>query len=133
MWKRVSCGLFAVALLMLAASCGGGSSSSSSTPTAPTGSGQSTATITIAGRAVSPKAVTIARGERVTFVNNDTVAHTMSSDPHPVHTDCPALNMGTMSPGQSRDSGTLNTARVCGFHDHDDPDNAALKGTVTIQ
>ena len=112
-----------------AASCGGDDE-----PTAPSGSGVSTATLTIAvGGVISPKAVTINRGDRVTFVNNDTEPHTMSSNPHPVHTDCPPLNVGTLGPGQQRDSGTLNTARVCGFHDHDHPDTVGLQGTVTIQ
>jgi plastocyanin len=113
-----------------AASCGGGDDE----PTAPSGSGNSTATFTIAvGGQISPTTATINRGDRVTFVNNDTVPHTMSSNPHPVHTDCPALNVGTLSTGQSRDSGTLNTARTCGFHDHDNPDSNGLKGTVVIQ
>jgi plastocyanin len=116
--------------ILYAAGCGGGYKA----PTAPSiSSGTSTATITLSGRAASPTAVTIARGNKVTFINNDTVAHTMSSDPHPVHTDCPALNIGTLAPGQQRDSGALTAARTCGFHDHDDPDNVALHGTVTIQ
>jgi plastocyanin len=119
----------AIVFCIVLAGCKGGYSS----PTSPiNASGVSVATITIAGRAVSPNAVTINKGERVTFVNNDTVAHTMSSDPHPAHTDCPPLNIGTLAPGQQRDSGTLNTVRSCGFHDHDDPDNVALRGTVTI-
>ena len=113
-----------------AAACGGGGYSSPSTPS---NSGVSAATITIASGAVSPTAVTIASGYRVTFINNDTVAHTMASDPHPAHTDCPALNVGTISPGQSRDSGVLTVMRTCGFHDHDNPDSSALKGTVTVQ
>ena len=33
----------------------------------------------------------------------------------------------------ARESGVLSVARVCGFHDNDNPDNAALKGTVTVQ
>jgi len=123
---------FATALAVIAiaaASCG-----DDDNPTAPSGSGNSTATLTIAaGGVISPSTATINRGDRVTFVNNDTVRHTMSSDPHPVHTDCPALNVGALGPGQSRASGTLNTARTCGFHDHDNPDSAGLKGTITIQ
>jgi plastocyanin len=82
---------------------------------------------------ISPSTATINRGDRVTFVNNDTVPHTMSSNPHPVHTDCPALNVGTLSTGQSRASGTLNTARTCGFHDHDNPDSPGLQGSIVIQ
>jgi hypothetical protein len=58
----------------------------------------------------------------------------MSSDPHPGHTDCPAINQaGFLSAGQSRLTGNLNTVRTCGFHDHDQPTNTSLQGTIVIQ
>ena len=59
--------------------------------------------------------------------------HDMNSDPHPNHNDCPRLNVGPLQPGQSRDSQDLTARRSCGFHDHNQPDNAALRGTVTVQ
>src|SRR6188768_1692509 len=63
-----------IGMVVVTASCGGDDE-----PTAPSGSGVSTATLTIAvGGVISPKAVTINRGDRVTFVNNDTEPHTMS-------------------------------------------------------
>lgn len=118
-------------VVVTAASCGGDDDDN---PTAPSGSGNSTATLTIAaGGVISPSTATILRGDRVTFVNNDTVSHTMASDPHGPHTDCPALNVGTLGQGQSRVSGQLNTARSCGFHDHDNPDSPELKGTIVVQ
>ena len=132
----------AILVAMTAVACGGGGSSSPSTPTSPTtppstggGTATDTATITIgADGVVSPSAVTITRGGRVTFVNNHNRAHDMSSDPHPEHTDCPELNqVGFLSAGQSRTSGNLNTARTCGFHDHNEPSNNSLKGRITIQ
>jgi hypothetical protein len=68
------------------------------------------------------------------MINNHTRAHDMSSDPHPDHTNCPEINqIGFLSPGQQRTSGNFNTARTCGFHDHNEPDTAGLKGTITIQ
>ena len=49
-------------------------------------------------------------------------SHEMFSDPHPEHTDCPEINqVGFLSPGQSRQTGNLNTVRTCGFHDHATP------------
>jgi hypothetical protein len=33
-------------------------------------------------------------GSRVTFTNNHSAAHEMSSDPHPAHTLCTSLNVG---------------------------------------
>ncbi|MEO8681677.1 MAG: hypothetical protein ABI665_21710 [Vicinamibacterales bacterium] len=129
------------AAVAVSVSCGGGSSASSPTtptPTPPptgTGGNPSTATITIgANGSISPTSVTIAPGGRVTFVNNHTQAHDMSSNPHPEHTQCPEINqVGFLTPGQSRTTGNLNTARTCGFHDHNLPDNTALQGSIIIQ
>jgi len=58
----------------------------------------------------------------------------MTSDPHPEHTDCPAINsVGFLTAGQQLTTGNLTTARTCKYHDHDDPDNAKLKGQITIK
>ena len=114
------------------AACGGGGSS----PTSPAGDdGPIAATIVIdATGTVSPKDVTVPVGSRVTFTNNHNTNHEMASDPHPEHTDCPEFDqVGFLSPGQARETGNLVTARTCGFHDHDNPDNAGLKGSVTIR
>ena len=115
--------------------CGGNSTSAGGTspsPTPPTGG--SAPTITIANNAVSPKAITVARGAQVTFVNNDSQIHEMNSEPHPLHTDCPEINeVGTLVPGQSRRTGTLNTARPCGYHDHSRDTVESLRGTIMIQ
>lgn len=138
---------FIAATLATAIGCGGGSSS----PTAPsdgggtggggtggggTGGGGVTATATItisSSGVVSPSAVSITQGGRVTFVNNDSRAHDMNSDPHPEHTDCPPLDqIGFLSPGQSKTSGNMNTIRTCGFHDHNLPTVTSLQGRITI-
>ncbi|SRR5258707_7819311 len=124
------CGTFIAAVL--ATACGGGSSSPTTTPTP--GPTPSATTITISNNTVSPANITIARGQQVTFVNNDTRAHEMNSDPHPEHTDCPELNqVGHLEPGQQRTSGNLNTARRCGFHDHINFETKSMQGTITIQ
>jgi hypothetical protein len=68
------------------------------------------------------------------FVNNDNRPHDMSSNPHPEHTDCPAINQaGFLQPGQSRETGNLTTARTCGFHDHNRDSDTTLQGTIVIQ
>ena len=109
-------------------------SAEASVATTPSPAPSSTATITITSAGASPRTVTIAAGGRVTFVNEDSRPHDMSSDPHPVHTDCPAVNqVGFLSPGQSRTSGNFTTARTCGFHDHDQPANTNLQGQIIIQ
>jgi plastocyanin len=122
-----------IALGLLAAACGGGSTPAT-TPSPSPAPAAGAATITIANNAVSPASVTVARGSRVTFVNNDNRVHDMESNPHPEHTDCPEINqVGLISPGQSRQTGVLNTARTCGYHDHEQDTVRSLQGTITIQ
>ena len=115
--------------------CGGGGGSPTTPPApTPTPAPSAAATITITAAGVDLKQVVIPVGGRVAFVNNDSVPHEMASDPHPVHTDCPPLNeVGALGPGRTGVSGPLNTARTCGFHDHGQPGNAALQGTVVIR
>lgn len=92
------------------------------------------AVITITANGVSPKTVTVSRGSQVQFVNNDSRPHTMSSNPHPEHSDCPEVNdVGYLAAGQARQTGNLNTARTCGYHDHDLPANTGLQGSIVIQ
>lgn len=113
-----------------AGACGGGSPSS---PTPPPSSNPNVITIG-AGAIVSPKELTVAPGSRVLFVNNDSRRHDMTSDQHPDHQECPALNdVGMLTPGQRRESGNLVTARTCGFHDHEDANNNNLKGRIIIR
>ena len=134
--QRFAAAFSVVALALLASGCGG-----SDNPTAPSGGGggggggggTSAATITITAAGVSPSSVTVSAGSRVTFVNNDSRPHDMNSDPHPEHTDCPEINVGFLSAGQSGTTQNLNRVRTCGFHDHNQPDVQSLKGTIRIQ
>jgi plastocyanin len=123
--------LLACAALAALTACGGGS------PSAPSpGTGTTGGTVTISPSGVSPAQLTVSQGSRVRFVNNDTRAHNMTSDPHPEHNDCPELNtVGLLQPGQSRETGNLVTIRTCGFHDHDDPPPGGAKwtGRITVQ
>ena len=121
--------------MALAAACGSSSTATSPTPTTSSCTPSSSPnTFVIQNNQVCPQTMTVARGSQVTILNSDTQRHEMDSDPHPEHTDCPELNqIDFLNPGQSRLSGNLNTARKCGFHDHNNPSNAALKGTITIQ
>ena len=118
------------ALIVLGSGCSG------DTPMAPTETSVGpveTNTITITAAGASPLQIQIQVGERVLFVNNDDVVHDMSSDDHPSHLECPELNqVGFLSPGESRETGNLVTARTCGFHDHLDAQNSSLNGTITI-
>ena len=121
--------VFAAIAAVTAAACG------SDSPSSPSGGNDGTiaAVLTITSSGISPKALTVPLGSRVTITNNDSRAHEMDSDPHPEHNSCPPLNVGTLSPGQSLTSQNLTTARTCGMHDHLDPDNALWKTSITIQ
>jgi hypothetical protein len=58
----------------------------------------------------------------------------MHSDPHPNHGDCPAIDdVGFMAAGQTKLTGNLTVARTCGFHDHNLPDVASLRGQIIVQ
>ena len=90
--------------------------------------------VTITSAGVSPPSLTISPGTRVRFVNNDAVPHEMSSDPHPSHVACPALNLvGLLLAGQSRESGAFTAIQKCGYHDHRDPDDPKWSGTIAIK
>jgi plastocyanin len=108
--------LIPVSVLIVLAACGG-------SPAGPNSGGAgSVTTVSILSSGVSTTRMNVSPGTRVTFINNDTRSHNMTSDPHPDHNECPEINaVGLLQPGQSRETGNLNTIRTCGFHDHDDP------------
>ena len=125
----------ALAAACLAAGCGGSSTGPSSSGGNNSGGGGSTTTttITLTSNGASPRDITVTAGSRVTFVNNDSQPHDMNSNPHPEHTDCPALNVGFIAAGQQGVTQNLNTVRTCGFHDHNQPSNTSLQGVIRIQ
>jgi len=130
--KFVWVGTVLLTAMLAVAGCGGGGGGTPTSPTPPPTGGGTTITITSSG--VSPQNITVTPGTRVTFINNDTRRHDMASDPHPEHTDCPEINqVGVLQPGQSRETGNLNTPRTCGFHDHDQPTASSLRGSIRIQ
>ena len=120
--------------IVLLAACGGGSPPS---PSGGGGGGGNTATtITITAAGVSSAQLNVSPGTRVLFVNNDSRAHNMTSDPHPEHTDCPEINsVGLLQPFQSRETANLVAVRTCGFHDHDDPPPLGTRwtGRITVR
>ena len=122
-------------ILGVSVACGGNGDSSPTSPTSPISTTPvDTTTITISsGGAVSPNNIRVAVGGRVTMINNDSRVHDMNSDPHPGHTDCPAINWGNIQPGQTVQSAVLTTARTCGYHDHNLPTSTSLQGVIQIQ
>lgn len=127
---RSSLTLLVAALAVGAACCGG--SSSPTEPTMTGGGGASTATIALTSSGVSVHLLTVAPGAAVAFMNNDSAPHEIASDPHPVHTQCPELNGPVLQPGASFTATMANMPETCGFHDHLNPTNTALQGTITV-
>ena len=96
--------------------------------------GNIAATITITSTGVSPTDVTVSAGQRVQFVNNDTQSHTINSNPHPTHGDCPSIDsVGFIAIGQTKATSNLNTVRTCGYHDHVLFSDARFQGTIRVQ
>jgi hypothetical protein len=123
----------AVAAAMTVGGCragdGGGNPAD---PTPNPNPGQPTITLTASG--ASPRELAINQGQRVLFVNRDSRAHEMNSDPHPDHLDCPEINLiGLLNPGQTKETGNFVAARTCGFHDHNLPDVTSLQGRIIVR
>lgn len=115
--------------LLATSGCGGGNGN----PITPPGPGGSVTVITITAAGANPRTLTVDLGTRIRWVNNDSRAHEMSSDPHPEHNICPELNSRVLTPGQQHETNNLVTARTCGFHDHLLPAQMNLTGTITIR
>ena len=132
--------MIAVAGLVVLAACGGGSSpagpSSVTVISGSTGStGASGATITITAAGINPSSVTIAVGQSVTFINNDSRPHEPASNPHPAHGSCPSIERGlaTVAAGQTKLTQGFAGAGTCNFHDHLNDTSQSLQGTIIIR
>lgn len=91
-------------------------------------------TITITASGMTPLEITIAVGQRVTFVNNDQRAHDVVGGVDPAHPDCPEIiQAGFLTPGQSRDTGIFTSARTCEYHDHTALGVPAFQGRIIIR
>lgn len=86
-------------------------------------------TVILTSSGFSPSTLTIKVGTTVTWVNKSGNAATVNSNPHPVHTDYPPLNLGGF-----QDGGTLslvfNKPGTYGYHNHLNP---SQKGTIIVQ
>jgi plastocyanin len=122
----------AVATALTVWACGGGDSSSPTGPSGGTG-GTSQPTVTLTANGVDPKEINIRSGQTVRFVNNDSRTHEMLTTPHLLHTDCPAINaVGSLAAGASKMTDALNVVRICGYHDHMNPDDQRFRGQINV-
>lgn len=95
----------------------------------PQTSAQQKDTVILTQNGWSPKTLTIKTGETVTWINQSEMDAALYSNPHPVHTDYPPLNLGTFSNGASL-SLTFPSAGTYGYHNHLNPNETA---TIIVQ
>lgn len=145
-------GAYALAFALLAGACGSSSTSVPSpipspapvaTPSAPPApvpeptpppAPPNTASVSITPFGLIPLEATVAVGGRVGFVNNDTIAHDIQGGPDPEHRDCPEIDIvGFLTPGQSRQTSPLMTARTCEYHDHAVHQDHGFGGRIVIR
>lgn len=86
-------------------------------------------TVTLNANGFSPANLTIKTGTTVIWTNKSGQEGNVSSDPHPIHTNYPPLNLGSFANGDSV-SLTFDKAGTYGYHDHLNP---SFKGTIIVQ
>jgi hypothetical protein len=74
------------------------------------------------------------QGSRLTFTNQDSVAHDIQSGPPHLHTDCPEIGgAGFLVPGQTKSTDPLNRLVSCTFHDHHNESDPRFSGRVLVE
>jgi plastocyanin len=76
------------------------------TTSSPTTTSTSTGSVVISNFAFGPSTLTVKRGAAITWTNNDTVAHTVTSEGGPVGFDSGTLNAGGSFTFMFTDAGT---------------------------
>jgi plastocyanin len=88
-----------------------------------------TATITYSDEGFSPSKITVKSGENIAIKNASASDMQFDSDPHPVHTNDPELNVDLVSPGHTMIL-TVHTKGTFGYHNHLNPGDT---GTIVVQ
>jgi hypothetical protein len=94
---------------------------------------QASATVTIRAEGMTPKEVTLNRGNRVSILNLDSQPHRPMSDPHPEHSpSCAALDFDTIAAGARAESAVINDSLDCRLHDEMNAGSAAFTTRILI-
>ena len=99
-----------------------------STPAMQDKTASSTA-VTLTAAGFAPQVITVKVGTKVVWTNKSGQMATVNSDPHPIHTAYPPLNLGSFSDSQSL-SLVFDKAGKYGYHNHLD---ASENGTVIVE
>jgi len=90
-------------------------------------------TVTYTSSGPSPKTLTVRAGDGVRFRNSSSAQVWPASDPHPTHGNCPGFDaMRGLRSGEEYTL-TFPDVKTCAYHNHLDPDNSALRGTIIVQ
>ena len=66
---------------------------------------------------LNPREITIGAGERVSFMNHDTVAHTVAGGSGPAQPECPEISaVGVLAPFEIRPTAVFAAAKTCDYH-----------------
>ena len=115
-----------------ATSCGTGAPTAPTTPTTAGPTAFPRFIMIMEGHAV-PEELTIAVGERVTFMNHDRTTYTIAGGREPSRSDCPEVNVvGALASGNTRDTEPFTTAKSCDFHVSRDQ-STLLTGRIIIR
>ncbi|HLG91031.1 MAG TPA: cupredoxin domain-containing protein [Candidatus Saccharimonadales bacterium] len=87
------------------------------------------ATITYTDSGFEPAEVTINSGDSLKVVNNSSSSLDFESSVHPVHTDNPELNIGSISPGSDKTFKITKTG-TWGYHNHENPSDT---GRINVE
>lgn len=86
--------------------------------------------VTYTDTGFSPTSVTLVVGDTVRWTNVSAANYVeIASDPHPTHTEYPALNLGTVNPNGGTASLTFSDSGTFGYHNHLNPGHT---GTVIV-
>lgn len=88
-----------------------------------------TAKVLITAKGFVPAALTVKKGDTVTWKNNDQSAHRVASNPHPEHTDLKGLFSGVLN---ENDTYSFTYDKVGTFNYHDEL-NPATNGSVIVK
>jgi plastocyanin len=102
--------MIALAAALSFTGCGSSSPAEPTTHTLPS-------TVMIMSTGVTPAEVTVAVGDRVNFMNHDSVTHSVAGGADPTRPDCPEINaVGVLAPGDIRPTAPFTTAKTCQYH-----------------
>lgn len=86
--------------------------------------------VVISANGFNPTSIAVKKGTQVTWTNTDSKPHQVASDPHPTHTNFPALTDDEALNKDESYSFTFEKAGTYTYHDHLNPSKT---GTVIVE